>query len=282
MDLSTILGLIVGFALLALAIFGQGSLLAFYDAASIMIVFGGTFGAAMVQHSREEIMGLFQVIRVAFVETRHSPQAIIRILVGMAEKARREGLLSLEAEVLEVDNAFLQKGIQLVVDGTDPELVRNVLEIENAFLQERHYAGQQILESMGNYAPAFGMIGTLIGLIQMLTGLDSPESVGPGMATALLTTFYGVVAANLMFLPMAGKLRMRSDKGGTNAPDHRRGCSVDSGWGESPFGRGEAKSLLGSQAARRSRIGFSDGKRGDYQCVTWVRSAPLVAVAPHG
>ena len=212
MDLSTILGLIVGFALLALAIFGQGSLLAFYDAASIMIVFGGTFGAAMVQHSREEIMGLFQVIRVAFVETRHSPQAIIRILVGMAEKARREGLLSLEAEVLEVDNAFLQKGIQLVVDGTDPELVRNVLEIENAFLQERHYAGQQILESMGNYAPAFGMIGTLIGLIQMLTGLDSPESVGPGMATALLTTFYGVVAANLMFLPMAGKLRMRSDK----------------------------------------------------------------------
>ncbi len=212
MDLSTLLGLLMGVSLVLWGILKDSPLSAFFDMSSILIVFGGTFGAAMVQHSKDEVMNLLGVIKVAFLESRHSPTSVIQILVGMAEKARREGLLSLEEEAQEIGDTFLQKGVQLVVDGTDPELVRNVLEIEISFLEERHYAGQQIFETLGSYSPAFGMVGTLIGLIQMLGGLNDPEAVGPGMAKALITTFYGSVAANMVFLPMAGKLRMRSER----------------------------------------------------------------------
>jgi chemotaxis protein MotA len=133
-------------------------------------------------------------------------------LVDFAEKARREGLLSLEQDVMEIDDSFLQRGIQLVVDGTDPELVRNILETKLTFLEERHQKGQDIFSSMGQLSPAFGMIGTLIGLIQMLTNLESPDSLGPGMATALITTFYGIIFANLFFIPITGKLKMRSEE----------------------------------------------------------------------
>lgn len=190
----------------------MGPLSSFLDIPSLLITFGGTLGAVLVQHSTDEILNLFRVLKVLFTEPSNSPLATIRILVGMAEKARREGLLSLEEEAEAFDDPFLQKGIQLVVDGTDPELVRNVLEIETAFVAERHKAGQEIFETMGAFAPAFGMIGTLIGLVQMLAHMDDPSMVGPGMATALITTFYGAFAANLLFLPAAGKLRMRSDR----------------------------------------------------------------------
>lgn len=212
LDLSTLLGLIAGIGLILWGIVKDSPLTAFVDMSSVFIVFGGTLGAAMVRHSKDEVLNLFRLIKVVFTESKHSPMSIIQVLVGMAEKARREGLLSLEEDAQEVDDPFLHKGIQLVVDGTDPELVRNVLEIEISFLEERHRSGQQIFETLGEFSPAFGMLGTLIGLIQMLGGLDDPEAVGPGMAKALITTFYGSLAANMFFLPMAGKLRMRSER----------------------------------------------------------------------
>lgn len=212
MDISTLLGVVLGSALVLWGIMSGGPLSSFWDAPSLFITFGGTIGAVLVQHSMDEILNLFRVLKVLFTEPRNSPLATIRVLVGMAEKARREGLLSLEEEAEAFDDPFLRKGVQLVVDGTDPDLVRNVLEIEISFVAERHRAGQEIFATMGAFAPAFGMIGTLIGLVQMLSHMDDPSMVGPGMATALLTTFYGAFAANLLFLPAAGKLRMRSDR----------------------------------------------------------------------
>ena len=140
---------------------------------------------------------------MAFTDRKYSGRELIDQLVGLAEKARREGLLAMEEEAAQIEDAFLRKGIQLIVDGTDPDLVRNVLEIELAFQEERHRAGQGIFEDMGSYAPAFGMIGTLIGLINMLADIED-EKITPGMALALITTLYGSVLANLIFLPIAG------------------------------------------------------------------------------
>ncbi|NLL41740.1 MAG: motility protein A, partial [Firmicutes bacterium] len=137
---------------------------------------------------------------------------MIDILVDFAETSRREGLLALEEKAQAIDEPFLQKGIQLVVDGTDAELVRNILEIELIFLEERHRLGQKIFEQMGALSPAYGMIGTLIGLIAMLGALDNPDQIGMGMAVALITTLYGSVASNLIFLPLAGKLGIKSDE----------------------------------------------------------------------
>ena len=129
----------------------------------------------------------------------------INTIVQFADKARREGLLALDEDADALDDPFLQKGIRLVVDGTTPELVRSILETELAFISQRHKTGQSVFETMGAFAPAFGMLGTLVGLIQMLVNLDSPDAIGPGMATALVTTFYGSVIANLICLPVANK-----------------------------------------------------------------------------
>jgi len=144
-----------------------------------------------------------------FAKTMH-PAELIKTLVQFTQKARREGLLALEDEAASVEDAFLSKGVQLVVDGTDPELVRSILETELSFLENRHRTGAAMFETMASLAPSFGMVGTLIGLIQMMGTLDDPEKIGPGMAVALVTTFYGTILANLVFTPLAGKLKVRS------------------------------------------------------------------------
>ena len=124
--------------------------------------------------------------------------------------ARREGILALESHASEAEDEFLGKSIQLAIDGTAPELIRDILTTEVAFMEDRHNRGQSILIAMGTSAPAFGMIGTLIGLVQMLAGMEDPSSIGLGMAVALLTTLYGAVLANVFFLPTAGKLKVRT------------------------------------------------------------------------
>ena len=184
----------------------------FLSLESIMIVVGGTLAGTMISYSWEKLAKLPSLIRVIFSRSTMESDEIIDLLVGFAEKARREGLLALEQDVMEVEDDFLQKGIQLVVDGTDPELVRNILETKLTFLEERHREGQGILKKMGQLSPAFGMIGTLIGLVQMLTDLDDPDEIGQGMATALITTLYGAMMANLLFIPMAGKLESSSQE----------------------------------------------------------------------
>ncbi|MEW6723380.1 MAG: flagellar motor protein [Bacillota bacterium] len=210
MDLATILGIVSGVGLLLYGMGRGGDLRAFLDLPSAAITIGGTLAATLVNYPLAQLNGVLKVLRIAFTKKSMDPQEAIATLVSFAEKARREGLLALENDAEGLDEPFLQKGIQLVVDGTDPELVRSILETELAFLEDRHKAGQGIFETMGALAPAFGMIGTVMGLIQMLKNLDTPETIGDGMAIALVTTFYGATLANLVFIPIAGKLRVKS------------------------------------------------------------------------
>ncbi|MBS4024769.1 MAG: MotA/TolQ/ExbB proton channel family protein [Clostridia bacterium] len=212
MDLATIFGIIVGVVLIVLAIMQGGELNSFVDLPSILIVGGGTFASVLVSYPLKDLLQHIKTGVIAFKDKGHEPADVITNLVKFAEKARREGLLALETEAEQLDEPFLQKGIQLVVDGTDPELVRSILDIELTFLEERHRAGQGVFETLGQMAPAYGMLGTLIGLVNMLRNLDSPEQLGSGMAMALLTTFYGSLLANLIFLPIAKKLKVRSGK----------------------------------------------------------------------
>lgn len=212
MDLATILGIVIGTVLLVVSIIIEGDIMLFWSLSSVMIVFGGTLAAIMINFSMDEILAVIPLLKVAFSMKSNDSVGIINTLVEFAESSRREGLLALEEKAQSVDEPFLQKGIQLVVDGTDAELVRSILEIELAFLEERHSLGQRIFEQMGALAPAFGMVGTLIGLIAMLGDLDDPDQIGMGMAVALITTLYGAVASNLFFLPIAGKLRLKSDQ----------------------------------------------------------------------
>lgn len=211
MDRSTIIGLVGGLLLLLIGMSGGGTMSVFWDLPSIWITIGGSLGAMLVNFPFEQFKNAWKAVRWAFFSRHYSPEHTIEILVSYAEKARREGLLALEDELTE-DDAFLQKGIQLVVDGTDPELVKNILEIEISFLENRHKNNRAFFESWGASAPAFGMVGTLIGLIKMLRNLDDPSAIGPGMAVALVTTFYGVVLANLILIPIAGKLAIRSEE----------------------------------------------------------------------
>ena len=211
-DITTILGIFSGTALIFMAIFLGGGLETFISIRSLMITVGGTLAATFINYPLPEVLRLVTVTKKAFFNKSLIPSEIISLLVRLAEKARRQGILSLEREMENIEDDFLKNAVQLAVDGTEPELIREILASEVSYLQERHKLGQSIFQSMAAYAPAFGMIGTLIGLIQMLRTLNDPASVGPGMAVALITTFYGALMANLVFLPMAGKLRTRSEQ----------------------------------------------------------------------
>jgi len=212
MDISTILGIGVGL----LMILGSSLLTSggstFLHLPSALIVFGGTMAATLVNFPMRDIIRVMKVVQKAFFSKEPDPEILIEDLVGLAEKARREGILAIEKNIKNIDDEFMKNGVQLAVDGSEPEMMRNIMENELANQQSRHKLGQSIFTAMGYYAPAFGMIGTLIGLIKMLKILNDPSQVGAGMAVALVTTFYGAVTANLIFLPIAGKLKTRSEK----------------------------------------------------------------------
>lgn len=210
MDLATIVGIIVGLAFVIIGIMQGGDILTYLNLDSMLIVFGGTISATFVAYPLKRVLDAMKIASKAFSNIEVQPVEIIQKIIGLANTARKEGLLALEEASEEIDDKFLQKGIMLIVDGTDPELVRNLLETELNFVEERHKEGQGIFETMGTLAPAFGMIGTLIGLINMLRTLDDPSTIGPSMAVALITTFYGSLLANLIFLPLANKLKLRS------------------------------------------------------------------------
>ena len=210
MDIATIIGILAGIALIILTIVQQGNPAVFLDVGSIMIVFGGTISATLINFPLKEILSVIGVVKNAFLHKAPDSRDTIKKIVHLADLARREGILALEREMEEIEEAFLKQGMQLAVDGTEPEQIRHILGTELAYLQERHELGQGIFKSMGTYAPAFGMIGTLIGLVMMLAGMEDPSTIGPSMAIALITTFYGAVLANLIFLPIEGKLKTRS------------------------------------------------------------------------
>lgn len=210
MDLGTTTGIIVGFAMIIIAIQIGGGIKFFIDVPSILIVMGGTIASTLISFPVGRVFGVMSVVRNAFLQKNLMPSETIDNLVKFAEKARREGILSLENAVEEVDDDFLKSGIRLAVDGVEPELIKDILETELAFIEDRHKIGQSIFQTMGTYAPAFGMIGTLIGLVLMLQQMEDPSAIGPGMAVALLTTLYGAIVANVVFLPIAGKLKNRT------------------------------------------------------------------------
>ncbi len=210
MDIATIIGIFSGVILVALSILTKGNINSFIDVSSALVVIGGTVAATLINFPLADVLSVIGVVRNAFLHKAPDPRDTIKQLVHFAEIARREGILYLERELENVQDPFLKQGIQLAADGTEPELMRAILETEISYLQERHELGQSILSAMGSYAPAFGMIGTLIGLVIMLANMSDPSMIGPGMAVALITTFYGALLANLIFLPLAGKLKTRS------------------------------------------------------------------------
>ncbi|NPV78783.1 MAG: flagellar motor protein [Firmicutes bacterium] len=212
MDLMSYLGLISGLILIGLGISSGGSLLAFWNVPSLMITLGGTVAATLLNFPFVDLNSAVRALKIVFTEKLDDPADVIMELISLADKARREGLLALDTSLDLIEDAFLRKGLQLVVDATDPELIQEILETDIDNLESRHRAGRRVFESMATYAPAFGMIGTLIGLIQMLRNIDNPSSVGPAMAVALVTTFYGAMLAYLIFIPIAGKLAVRSQK----------------------------------------------------------------------
>ena len=209
MDMSTLAGIIAGCAFMIISILLDGELGSYYDLPSIMITLGGTFAATLVAYPFERLASMTKVAKNLF-SIEEKPQNIISTIIELANIARKEGLLALEEAAYRIGDPFLQKGILLIVDGTDPELVRNILETELNFIEERHEEAQGVFETMASLAPGFGMIGTLIGLINMLRKLDDPSSIGPSMSVALVTTFYGSLLANLFFSPMATKLKYKS------------------------------------------------------------------------
>ena len=210
MDISSAIGLLLGIVFIIGGIVTSGEIASFWDLPSVIIVLGGTIASTLASFPMKNFLNTGKIIKKAFFYKKTSPDEVIVEIIQLANIARKEGLLSLEEYAEKLDDDFLKKGIMLIVDGTDPDLVRNIMETELIFLEERHSEGQSIFETMGTYAPAFGMIGTLIGLINMLKVLDDPNAIGPSMSVALVTTFYGSMLANVVFLPLAQKLKIRS------------------------------------------------------------------------
>ena len=210
MDIATFIGVVVSFILLVISILMGSSLKAFIDIPSVLIVVGGTICSTMINYPLKEVINSVKVMKNAFFAKSLTYGEIIASFVNYANKARKEGILALESTLPEIEDEFLRKGLQLTIDGLEPQAITEILETEITFIQDRHRQGADIFQTMGTFAPAFGMIGTLIGLVQMLQNMSDPGSIGPAMAVALITTFYGAVLSNVLFLPIAGKLRARS------------------------------------------------------------------------
>jgi len=210
MDIATLLGIASAFGLVIFAIIMGGGISLFINLPSLMIVLGGTFGATMINYPIRDVLGALKVVKNVFLSKPASLNEVVGKFVEFAGKARREGILSLESNAKTIRDDFFRKGIQLSVDGVEPQSIKEILDTEINFLRDRHQLGAEIFQTMGAFAPALGMIGTLIGLVQMLQSMDDPNSIGPAMAVALLTTFYGSMLSNLVCLPVAGKLRTRS------------------------------------------------------------------------
>ncbi len=211
MDLGTIIGIISGVALVLVTIVTGGAGLANYiSIQSIIIVVGGSFSAMLVANPLSRMLGIAKYIRIGLQTPDWQEEKIISDLVAFSERARREGLLALEDNLDEVEDEFMRKGVQLVVDGTDPDIIKSILYHDLNEIQSRHESGIKIFDDWARIAPAFGMIGTLIGLIQMLVNMGGDASIiGAGMAVALITTFYGALMANLVLMPLKTKLEDR-------------------------------------------------------------------------
>ncbi|PCK03428.1 MAG: flagellar motor protein PomA [Alteromonadaceae bacterium] len=208
MDLASIVGIIGALALIVVTMLMSGELGMFVNGPSMVIVLGGTIFAVMAKYGLGQFLGALKVAGKSFKYKLPDVNELIDEIVALADEARKGGLLSLEGK--EVSSDFLQRGIQLLVDGHDPDVVKTLLNKDKVQAVERHTVGSSIFANMTDMAPAMGMIGTLIGLVAMLANMDDPKSIGPAMAVALLTTLYGAVIANALTGPMSDKLKLRA------------------------------------------------------------------------
>ncbi len=212
MDISTVIGLVLAIGLVLGSIMMGGGLGDFIDVPSLMITVGGSIAAVLINFQLKVAMGAANVVKKCFLVKIQTPDEVISQFREFATTARRDGLLALEGEIENIDDDFLKRGLEQVVGGTSKEDLQMALETEVAAIMTRHSNGKKIVDAVAAAAPAFGMIGTLIGLVQMLKSLDDPSQIGGGMAVALLTTLYGAVIANMFCIPLAGKLEVRSQE----------------------------------------------------------------------
>lgn len=212
MDIASLIGIILGFGAMVLGIVSAGASVGTYiDIPSFFITLGGSISGVLASNKLKDFVGGLKSIALAFKDEVMDPGAIIGSVINLANIARKEGLLALEEASNDIDDPFLKKGIMLVVDGTDAELVRGILETELVCLEDRHKKVIGFWEKWAELGPAWGMIGTLIGLVNMLNNMEDPSSIGPSMATALITTLYGSIIANWLCSPVAEKMKRNND-----------------------------------------------------------------------
>ena len=210
MDIATIIGVLSGIGCVLFGILLGSSIGTFINVPSLLITVGGAIAATLMAYPLPEVLRIFKVTLKVIRTNEYNATNIINSLISYAERARQIGLLSLEGEIENVKDDFLRTGMMLIVDGTNQDEIRDILETEIEFMSSRHKRAQDLFLTMAKYAPAFGMIGTLIGLIAMLKTMNDPSTIGPSMAVSLITTFYGSLMANLFCMPIAGKLKTRT------------------------------------------------------------------------
>lgn len=214
MDIASILGLVICFGMVILGIATSGGIATignFIDIPSVAITFGGAFAAILASYTLQDFLAGLKSFVLIFKLPTINTSEMIRKIIELSNIARKEGLLSLEEATADMEDEFLKKGILLIVDGTDPELVRAIMETELVSIEARHKSKISFWESVGSMGPAWGMIGTLVGLVNMLQNMSDPNSIGPSMATALITTLYGSLLANWICAPVANKLKNNNE-----------------------------------------------------------------------
>ena len=211
MDFATVIG-IVGATMVLILAMGFDSLTAFIDLPSVYIVICGSFGATIAAYPASKLLNAMAVFKNALIVKTKSPVAVIAQIIEFAEQARREGILALESRALEITDEFMKQGIQLAVDGTEPDLIKEILSTEISYMENRHADGTKMMEFLASMGPSFGMLGTVIGLVKMLGNMSDISTLGPNMAVALITTFYGSILANVACLPLSEKLKTYSRK----------------------------------------------------------------------
>jgi len=212
-DIATVIGLILCVVLICGSIvIGGGSFGSFIDIPSVLVVLGGSVAAVLIAFPLKTALGAFKITLKCFLNKTEDVKTIIQQLVALAETARRDGLLALESKMEEVEHPFVRLGVQLAIDGSPPEVIEDLLRTEVDSIATRHAEGKHLMDQLGRFAPAYGMIGTLLGLVMMLSNMSDPSSIGAGMAVALLTTLYGAIASNCVFIPFAEKLAYYNKK----------------------------------------------------------------------
>jgi chemotaxis protein MotA len=210
MDITTAIGMVMALGLLYWSLAAGGDVSLFWDTPSVVMVVGGSIAVTVISYRPSDLKGLTKIMMRTLLFKLPTPQQEIERIITYANLARKEGLLALEAKLQEVDDKFFAKGIQLVIDGFSADTVRDIMDLEHSFQQQRHSQGKKMVDTISTMAPAFGMIGTLVGLVQMLANMSDPSAIGAGMAVALLTTFYGAVISNVVMTPLSNKLDLRS------------------------------------------------------------------------